>query len=1424
MKKWKQGLACLLSMVLASTVPSVPAFAKPLAAGEEQGGLCEHHTEHTEACGYAASSGGLCAHEHTEDCYRLIEVCVHQHSTACYPEPDAGEATPSQANKPTECSHECTEESGCVQKVLACPHEHGESCGYEASVEGTPCGYVCPICSFQADDTEDPQEPDSIDDSQEPNGTENAQDSEELEALQEPEWEEPMPMALRTWDMDADGFDWEQIEVGDLITVDSVEYLYQGDYSKKQLFLESFENGIFQAGEGYILWEKTEKQAILCNASVTVSVGTALGVPNDTQIIIEGANTLKGVTNVLNSEGGDFSVTGSGSLTIQSSNDFWFDYGIHSGSGVKVDIEGDFICGGVCSDNGALELSSDGEIIIEGIVLAKCGTISICAGEDLSITNNKQMAVWSQSSANAITLTAGGDLTICGGRDYSSQQYAVCAENAEVTIDASGEVLVSGYDGYPGVYADQLFLSGEIPAETVLHTSCGITVPAGKILTNAGTLSLNDGGVTVAGALLCTDGSLIQTGTGAVITPTVEGNGSVQTAPVRVAQLDFRRNPPAQTTEYQIKGGGTAKWEPKAETGAEKNKLTLNGVCLSGDSDLVAVPDETELVLTGSNQITAKLGNANNAMMSTGTLVISGDGSLTVTAPADSRALYGENGIEIDLSGALMISGQLRANHNHVSVNSQDAIEITGSVYGENSVEIEAGKALTINNASGAGVYAGQCTLVRLAAAGDLTVQGSGNYAIYGSPIQTDLVLEAGGILSFSGSSTITNHTIYGKTTSLAGTLPKGSLLFTNTDVTVPQGKKLIHHGTLQLLEELTVEGTLENDGLILNSRGEAVVPTGSGNTSGSGAYLDFTDHLTPASGSGYIWDANNQVLTLDSFVMENPVERNSLILPDGAKLIVKGTNLLRSKGGLLLWAKGSLEITGTGTLVGTTDGAAAIEAEGDLVIRDSKLELTTTAVNATGISIQDHDFTIEGTADVTLIAAASGSNVGIKMVDGDFMLEKEAELTIQNDHVGILSKVEKEEKTDVKIYGSLNTADCTMCANLLSVRLDLQGSAILMSDAEEDHIWLYQKEHWLSGETDLEAFHGVLKVATGNDTAVSYYKVETDASVGLYAVGSMVSVKAEPITGKRFLGWTAEGVKLADPSAMELSFLMPEQEVRLYANYHTPVSGVTLSASALSMKTGETTALKAVITPEDASNQQVSWSSSDPEVAAVEEHGVVTAKKSGSAVITATSVDGGKTACCNVTVLEKQPELPDNSGGDHPDSGDSGNDSGSHGSGGGSGNSGSSGHVSSRGERTLTRDSRKGLIHSVNGIVTGATGSMERDGYSHWIKEEKGWKLRYADGTYASGVMLEEKEKNTWEKINGAWYLFGVDGYLKCGWYRDADLQIWYYLDENTGMKIGWYFDVADNCWYYFDASGAMLTGWHELDGSWIFFPEKVG
>jgi uncharacterized protein YjdB len=86
-----------------------------------------------------------------------------------------------------------------------------------------------------------------------------------------------------------------------------------------------------------------------------------------------------------------------------------------------------------------------------------------------------------------------------------------------------------------------------------------------------------------------------------------------------------------------------------------------------------------------------------------------------------------------------------------------------------------------------------------------------------------------------------------------------------------------------------------------------------------------------------------------------------------------------------------------------------------------------------------------------------------------------------------------------------------------------------------------------------------------------------------------------------------------------------------------TPVEGVSLNKNSTTLlingNSYGTEQLTATVTPNDAVNKNVNWTSSNPNVATVSNTGFVTAVAKGTATITVTTVDGGYTASCTVRV-----------------------------------------------------------------------------------------------------------------------------------------------------------------------------------------------
>ncbi len=109
--KLRRLLAFLLTAVMLAAMSGIPVYA-------------------VEDSGQLGISRG---HEHSEDCYTIVIECNHEHDEDCYPQDDiaGNKATPANARRrePENCPHSCSEESGCITKVLDCPVGGAEDAG-----------------------------------------------------------------------------------------------------------------------------------------------------------------------------------------------------------------------------------------------------------------------------------------------------------------------------------------------------------------------------------------------------------------------------------------------------------------------------------------------------------------------------------------------------------------------------------------------------------------------------------------------------------------------------------------------------------------------------------------------------------------------------------------------------------------------------------------------------------------------------------------------------------------------------------------------------------------------------------------------------------------------------------------------------------------------------------------------------------------------------------------------------------------------------------------------------------------------------------------------------------------------------------------------------------------------------------------------
>ncbi|MCR3761663.1 Ig-like domain-containing protein [Clostridium felsineum] len=98
--------------------------------------------------------------------------------------------------------------------------------------------------------------------------------------------------------------------------------------------------------------------------------------------------------------------------------------------------------------------------------------------------------------------------------------------------------------------------------------------------------------------------------------------------------------------------------------------------------------------------------------------------------------------------------------------------------------------------------------------------------------------------------------------------------------------------------------------------------------------------------------------------------------------------------------------------------------------------------------------------------------------------------------------------------------------------------------------------------------------------------------------------------------------------------------KIRIVKNVNA--NSITLNKTSDALTVGDTDTLSASFNPDNTTNKNVTWSSSDSNIVSVDKSGKITANRACNATVTATSEDGQKTASCNVTVNAntKEPKV----------------------------------------------------------------------------------------------------------------------------------------------------------------------------------------
>ena len=225
-------------------------------------------------------------------------------------------------------------------------------------------------------------------------------------------------------------------------------------------------------------------------------------------------------------------------------------------------------------------------------------------------------------------------------------------------------------------------------------------------------------------------------------------------------------------------------------------------------------------------------------------------------------------------------------------------------------------------------------------------------------------------------------------------------------------------------------------------------------------------------------------------------------------------------------------------------------------------------------------------------------------------------------------------------------------------------------------------------------------------------------------------------------------------------------------------LKSLAISENSLELKGKTDKKLSVTLTPSDADDEKLTWSSSDNKVAKVSDDGTVTTVSCGEATITVKS-ESGLTDSCKVTVIHdwKLDSKVDATG-------------------------------DKEGKKvykcTLCNETKEEVIPKLNG---------------KWVTDSNGKWYQYSDGSYEKSG-FKEMDGNTyyfqsngyvktgWLSLNNSWYMFNADGVMMTGWHGD------YYFEEDGKMKTNAFVDG-----YYLGADGKRVKNqWIKVDGKDYF------
>jgi len=360
--------------------------------------------------------------------------------------------------------------------------------------------------------------------------------------------------------------------------------------------------------------------------------------------------------------------------------------------------------------------------------------------------------------------------------------------------------------------------------------------------------------------------------------------------------------------------------------------------------------------------------------------------------------------------------------------------------------------------------------------------------------------------------------------------------------------------------------------------------------------------------------------------------------------------------------------VNSAGLITGVAQGTSTIT----VTTQDGGFKATcvvtvTPPVLATGISLNKTTLSMNTGSTANLSATVlpsntsnptvkwSSSNVSIASVDSTGLVTALAQGTANitattsdgsnltaSCSVGIVNPLVYDFETTHDLTGWSTTGNAFTNAGVTNVATGWWGA---FNQQGAWHFWGYNVAHNDSAMGTMQTTpftlggNGIITflLAGGNDINNLYIAVCKASDNSILMKTTANNSEAYPTTPQQFDASAYLGqslyIKLVDNTAAGFGHLNLDNLRIPISGTTTPVTGIALNTTSVSLASGNTSQLVATITPSNATNQNLTWSSSSASIATVSATGLVTAISQGNATITVTTQDGGKTAICIVAV-----------------------------------------------------------------------------------------------------------------------------------------------------------------------------------------------